>query len=229
MLAIAIRLAEHYSKKEREILLSEWEKVTFLIFGLHRMDSRYRVGDYVRVARKISKNQITKDDAIKEIKAIANKFTIMGAIEKIKGEDWYGSYDNDLKYLLYRYEENLALKQGETISDEIREKIWNDSPAKTIEHIHPKTYTDKWKGKIGDNQEKIDGTVNRLGNLVLLPPGINSKAGQRIFSEKKEIYKTYHLLMLNEILELEEWNKKAIEDREAKLIDFIKDEWGQIL
>ncbi len=226
MLAIAIRLAKHYSKNDRNEMLLEWEKVTFLIFGLHRMDSRYRVGDYVRVARKISKNQLTKEEAIKEIKSIADKFTIKEAIEKIIGEDWYGSYDNDLKYLLYRYEENLALEQGEKISEEVWEKIWSDSPAKTIEHIHPKTYTDKWKGKIGDNQEQIDKIVNGIGNLVLLPPGVNSKAGQKPFFEKKEIYKTYHLLMLNEIIELQDWDVEAIGNRELKLIDFIEKEWG---
>ncbi len=69
----------------------------------------------------------------------------------------------------------------------------SESPAKTIEHIHPQTYKDTWKGKIGTNQEEIETTVHTIGNLVLLPPGINSIAGQKPFSEKKEIYKKYHL------------------------------------
>lgn len=73
MLAIAIKLAEHYSQSDREEMLLKWEKVTFLIFGLHRMDSRFRVGDYVRVARKISQNLISKEGAVDEIHAIANK------------------------------------------------------------------------------------------------------------------------------------------------------------
>lgn len=193
---------------------------------LHRMDSRYRVGDYVRVARKISKNLISKDDAINEIHSIADKFTIQEATSKIMGEDWYGSYDNDLKYLLYRYEEYLAEKAGEKVSEDIWEKIWNETPATTIEHIHPKTYTDKWKGKIGTSQEDIDKVVNRIGNLVLLPPGINSKAGQKSFEEKKEIYKSYHLLMLNKIEELDDWNKVAIDNREMELLSFIEEVWG---
>lgn len=83
MLAIAIRLADHYSQSDREEMLAEWEKVTFLIFGLHRMDSRFRVGDYVRVARKISKNLISKDDAVQEIHSIADRFTIQEATSKI--------------------------------------------------------------------------------------------------------------------------------------------------
>lgn len=227
MLAIAIRLADHYSQSDREEMLAEWEKATFLIFGLHRMDSRFRVGDYVRVARKISKNLISKDDAVQEIHSIADRFTIQEATSKIMGEDWYGSYDNDLKYLLYRYEEYLAAKAGEKVSEDIWEKIWSATPATTIEHIHPKTYTDKWKGKIGNSQEDIDEVVNRIGNLILLPPGINSKAGQKTFEEKKEVYKSYHLLMLNKIVGLSDWNKATIDNREMELLSFIEEMWGQ--
>lgn len=226
MLAIAIKLADHYAKAERTEMLEEWEKITFLLFGLHRKDSRFRVGDYVRTARKITKNQITKDEAIKEIKLIADKFTIDDAITEIMGEDWYGSYDNDVKYLLYRYEEYLANERGEEISEEIWEKIWNATPANTIEHIHPKTYTEKWKGKIGNNQDEIDLYVNRIGNLVLLPPGINSRAGQKVFSEKKKIYNSYHLLMLDKIIEVDDWNKETIDSREEELLDFVKKMWG---
>ena len=226
MLAIAIELASHYSETERKEMLNKWEKVTFIIFGLHRKDSRFRVGDYIRVARRISQNKITKEEAIKEIGAIADKFSVKDAVNNIVGEDWYGSYDNDLKYLLYRYEEYLAEVHGEEISEEIWEKIWSSSPAVTIEHIHPKTYTNIWKGKIGETQEQIDKVVNSLGNLVLLPPGINSKAGQKSFDEKKEIYKTYHLLMLNEIIEKNDWTKEDIVEREFKLLEFIEKTWS---
>lgn len=227
MLAIAIRLSDSYTLDEKSEMLKEWEKVTFLLFGLHRKDSRFRVGDYVRVARRIRKGEVDFDGAIKEIKAIANKFTIDAAITNLMGEDWYGSYDNDLKYLLFRYEEYLAKNEGEKISKETWDKIWSESPAKTIEHIHPKTYIDTWKGKIGNSQEEIEDIVHTLGNLVMLPPGMNSECGQKIFSEKKEKYKKQSLFMLREIESLDDWNKKTIEDRELKILDFIKFEWGQ--
>lgn len=59
-----------------------------------------------------------------------------------------------------------------------------------------------------------------------MPPGINSKAGQKSFEEKKEIYKSYHLLMLNKIEELDDWNKVAIDNREMELLSFIEEVWG---
>lgn len=227
ILAIAIKVSPQFSKEERKKLLSEWERVTFLIFGLHRKDSRFRVGAYLRVARKLIKQKVEDvDEAIKEIQGIAERFTIEEAIEEIKGEDWYGSFDNDVKYLLYRYEEYLAQQKGEKISEDTWKKIWSDTPAKTIEHIHPKTYIETWKGKIGDSQEEIDSVVNGIGNLILLPPGINSKAGQKVFEEKKEIYSPYHLLMIEEVTKLSDWDKESIDKRESRLLEFIRKTWG---
>lgn len=43
---------------------------------------------------------------------------------------------------LYRYEEYLCEQNHESITTDLWEKIWSESPAKTIEHIHPQTYTD---------------------------------------------------------------------------------------
>lgn len=226
MLAVAIELATHFTESDRKEMLNKWEKVTFLIFGLHRKDSRFRVGDYIRIARKIAQNRTTKEVALSEIAAIADKFSVKDALENIIGEDWYGSYDNDLKYLLYRYEEYLAKENGEEISEEIWEKIWSKSPAVTIEHIHPKTYTNVWEGKVGRNQEQIDKVVNGLGNLILLPPGINSRAGQRPFNEKKEIYNMYHLLMIREVVDKADWTKAEISDRELKIIEYVEKIWG---
>lgn len=51
--------------------------------------------------------------------------------------------------------------------------------------------------------------VNRLGNLILLPPGINGKAGYKSFREKKKIYQMdNNLLQVGEILEETSWNGK---------------------
>ena len=68
--------------------------------------------------------------------------------------------------------------------------------------------------------------VNRIGNLVLLPPAVNSEAGRKVFSEKKKVYSQYHLLMLNEITVLDEWNRKTCDDREMKILEFMKETWG---
>ena len=50
---------------------------------------------------------------------------------------------------------------------------WNSTEYKTIEHITPKSHKQ----------------IDKIGNLILLPQEINSKAGNKNFSEKKKIYK----------------------------------------
>ena len=53
LLAVAIHLCEGVTKKDRARLLSIWEKVSFRIYGMLRYDARTRVGEYVRLARRI--------------------------------------------------------------------------------------------------------------------------------------------------------------------------------
>ena len=139
----------------------------------------------------------------------------------------YNGWESDLKYFLYRYEEYLSKQQGENISAEIWEKIWNASPSNTIEHIHPKgPLTANWKDKISNRQDYVDKHVNRLGNLILLPPNINSKAGRKSFSEKKIIYRQNYLKMMEEVLAKRDWRRQEIEQREKELIKFAIKMWG---
>ena len=49
---------------------------------------------------------------------------------------------------------------------------WNSKDYKTIEHITPQGYK----------------TIDKIGNLILLPQEINSKVGKKNFLKKKEIY-----------------------------------------
>ena len=49
--------------KQTEIdLLQRWERVTFRIFGLEVKDSRYKVGDYVRLAYRVFADKIEADE-----------------------------------------------------------------------------------------------------------------------------------------------------------------------
>jgi hypothetical protein len=55
LLAVAIKSAKGVTESERDRLLEQWERITFRIFGLFDKDSRTKVGDYVRLAFKIVK------------------------------------------------------------------------------------------------------------------------------------------------------------------------------
>ena len=226
LLAVAIKLSD-FKPFEIKELLDWWERVTFRIFGMCRKDSRTKVGDYTKLAYIIINEKKTKEEIVEGLRVIGLDYPIDDVVKELREADCYNGWESDLKYFLYRYEEYLSKQQGENISAEIWEKIWNASPSNTIEHIHPKgPLTANWKDKISNRQDYVDKHVNRLGNLILLPPNINSKAGRKSFSEKKIIYRQNYLKMMEEVLAKRDWRRQEIEQREKELIKFAIKMWG---
>jgi len=62
-----------------------------------------------------------------------------------------------------------------------RDRIWEASPSRSIEHVHPQNPAPggPWQGALGRGRGQKEAHINRLGNLVLLPPGMNSTVGNR--------------------------------------------------
>jgi hypothetical protein len=127
-------------------------------------------------------------------------------------------------YLFYKYEEHLAKEAGEQISEETWSKIWSSSPDKTIEHIYPQEAGVQWKGKLRQGVE-AESVVHRLGNLLILPPGLNSKCGNGGFAEKKHIYRQTGLRHVLEVCDVADWNFRAIEKRGESLLEWIRQHW----
>lgn len=216
LLAIAIHLRDDIKVKQRETLLARWEKVSFRIFGMLGHDARTRVGDYVRLAwRVINENLPVQsiDDAIGEI---GEDFTIEEAVAALRKENCYEGWENELRYFMFRYEEDLAAQQKLNFSNEQWEKIWMVSPAESIEHIWPQSTAP-------------DKSRHRLGNLVLLPPKLNSKLQDEAPKDKVSAYRKTGLLIAGEVadrIEEDGWKTRTIEDREAALLEWAASEWA---
>lgn len=225
LLAIAILQSSKIDRKEREDILDFWERTTFKIFGLYRRDARTSVGEYVRTAYKVYKNQLTAKEIVHEFNNISAAYPINQAIQEMKNSDLYYGWENDLRYFLYRYEEYLCEKQGSEISKEMWAQIWSKSASTTIEHIHPQSSSKNWVGKMGRGRNQLEKNVNRIGNLILLPPDVNSQAGQKTFTEKKEIYKNNFLRMHEEVIKCRDWDKEYINKREKVLLEWARETW----
>lgn len=225
LLAIAILKSTILNKKQRENILGNWERITFKIFGLYQKDARTSVGEYVRTAYRIYKNQLTAKQINSDFNEISKAYPINQAIQEMKNSDRYNGWENDLRYFLYRYEESLCKKQGGDISNEMWEQIWGKSATTTIEHIHPQSSSKNWYGKLGRGRNQLERNVHRIGNLILLPPHINSQAGQKPFAKKKDIYQDNFLRMHGEVIKCRDWNKERINKREKVLLDWAKETW----
>jgi hypothetical protein len=182
---------------------------------MYYKDARNSVGDYVRLAWRIVNETLEAKEIARGLREIGAEFPIAGAIEELRNADCYSDWGEELRYLMFRYEENLAREQGQNFLSEQWERIWEASAADSIEHI--------WaQSKAPDSQ------VHRLGNLILLPPKINSKLQAIDPQKKSDTYTNSGLLIAQQVAsELKTpWGKKSIDARENLLLQWATVEWG---
>ena len=139
-------------------------------------------------------------------------------MDELRGTNCYEEWDvKELQYFFCRYEEHLAKEAGQQFSNEQWNRIWESSNAKdSIEHISP--------------QSKQQTYTHCLGNLLIFPPGLNSRLGNKSPKDKAQTYADTGLLAAREvskqIAETNRWGKQKIIDRENKLLEWAKQEWS---
>lgn len=217
LLAVAIHLRSDISDLDKRKILSLWEKVTFRIYGMLGNDARTRVGDYVRLAWKVVNEKPSAADISSEIKAIGQEFSAKDAVDSLRNENCYEGWETELRYFMFRYEEHLSKKKGMNFSNEQWEKIWMASPSDSIEHVYPKS-------KASERQK------HRLGNLVLLPPKLNSKLSDKAAKDKADDYTRTGLLVAGRVADLIKkeggWTKAEINTWEEELLAWAEAEWA---
>ena len=126
LVAVAILLRDFAPDQEGE-LLDRWEKVTFKIYGLADNDARTKVGDYVRLAWRIARDEIDIGDIRVELSKIGDDVPIEGAAKKLENRNCYEGWSEELRYFLYCYDEDRAMKAGHAINEQCWKKIWSDA------------------------------------------------------------------------------------------------------
>jgi hypothetical protein len=220
LVAIAIILRQ-FPKTDEKALLRRWENVTFRIFGIARKDARTKVGEYVRLAWSITNDSLSSSAILDQLKAIGKEFPIKKVITDLLNRDCYQGWTEQLRYLLFRYEEYLAEKAGQCLNESQWNRIWADEPSKSIEHIRPRS-----KGSEDSSTKGI--FVHRLGNLTMLPPGVNSKLQDKDPREKAATYNSCGLLLTIEVgkfVKAARWDRGAVEKREKRLVKWACSEW----
>lgn len=234
LVAVAIRLAEHFNDIESNKIFEQWEKVTFKIFGLFHKDSRNKVGEYTRLAHfimGINDKKVYIDSsyrykkAIAELVKIGEDYPMKRMIKELSERNCYDGWEQELVYFFYRYEEFLAQSNGYEFPDKVWESIWTSSTNDTIEHIYPQHEGFAWEGKI---TRKKEYHANRIGNLLILPRKLNSKIGNSGFDDKKIVYQNCQMLSTKEITKYDDWNIHTIDERTQKLLEWASKEWDDI-
>ncbi|MDE0638312.1 MAG: HNH endonuclease family protein [Candidatus Poribacteria bacterium] len=125
----------------------------------------------------------------------------------------YEWWSDELRYLLYRYEQHLAESQGKRFTEEEWNSIWKASAMNSIEHIHPQS-----------KASQIEISVHRIGNLLLLPPHINSGLRDKDPEEKIQAYQNTRLLGAEAVaktIETDGWDDEAIVGRSYEIMEWV--------
>lgn len=239
ILAVALLLAGGVNDQERGILLDQWERTTFRIFGLHGYDARNKIGDYVRLATRIVRGDPTMQthtEILAALQEIGAKCPIdRGVTQGLANRDCYGDDVDLCRYVLWRYEEHLATAAGAGATPDPAERtaIWQRTANDTVEHIFPQAGESAagWRNQMRNGNgpaEPVADHVGRIGNLILLPKALNSQARTRPFAEKKQLYTRHNLRSVLEVLEKEQWTLREIEEREQRILDWARRRWADV-
>jgi len=220
LLAVALQMREDLSSEERESLLRDWERVSFRIYGMSRKDARTKVGDYVRLAWKCVQKTPGAEELRAEIRALGSDYPIESAVDQLRDSDCYWEWQTELRYFMFRYEEYLAKTKGQNFDNEQWSRIWEDSAARSIEHIFPQS-------KGFDCPTTTGIFVHRLGNLTLLPPRLNSKLQDLDPTDKKNEYLNTGLAVAVDVANrIPPWDRQSVEKREEELLEWAASEWA---
>lgn len=237
------------NSKDRINFLKEVEKFIFTGFRLSRTPSSTGSSAYYRAARELYKDEKSIDEIIGHlVNGLSWLYDENGVFKYNYFKDFIskkfdssgdGFYAwNDLKYLLYEYEEDLKETRNQP-KISWKNFVKGEKDKLSIEHIYPQTATkDSWKkhfDQYDDEQRKyLNGT---LGNLLPLSSSINSSLQNDGFEDKKSTKKndkgdivrngysngSYSEL---EVASKDEWTAVEIKERGLKLLSFMEKRWN---
>lgn len=212
--AVAIKI-RGFDAKTTDDLIDRWERASFRLFGIARLDARSFIKEYVQLAYEVAAGSLDPKAIAKRLDALGEDFDVDETMSlKAYWDEWYWRRE-DTRYVLFRWEEHLASQAGQQINASEWNKIWATDPAKSIEHVKP--------------QSSGASYIHNLGNLTMLPPGVNSSLGARPPSDKSETYITSGLkgtaAIGRDIARGLKWDKAAVTARRETLESFIRRHW----
>lgn len=226
LLAVAIIL-RGFKPEDEKAALDLWETTSFRVFGLCRKDKRTAVGDYVRLAWDVVNTDGFSLEMLRERIGRMSKgkeHSVDWAVAHLQNENCYQDWEEELRYLLFRYEEHLAQERGQKFNNDQWKRIWEATAVDSIEHIQPQS-----KGALEREDPQGDSIfVHRLGNLMLLPPGLNSSLKNLDPDKKVEAYRNsglFNALEVADLIEAEGWSSLTVERRERTILNWIEKEW----
>lgn len=213
LVAIAV-LLRRFPLETKDRILELWERITFRIYGLACEDARCKVGEYTELAWTIINMDMPANAIMARLHDLGRSHPIETVIREFDAENAYEGWTEELRYFLYRYEEHLAREAGQQLNAAEWNRIWSVEPARSVEHIRPQSSHVRY--------------VHHLGNLIMLPPGVNQRLQDLPPARKVEAYRD-GLLSSRRVadrIERDGWNERLVKRRADELLEWARDEWA---
>lgn len=203
-----------------ERIIKQWEITTFRIFGMMRRDSRFKVGDFIRLSNRIigeyyGKKSYDESKILDEIIDLGNEYPVQKAIDFMKNNpDSFSSWESEAKYLLSKYEEHLSESSDASIAQDLWDEIWKNTPRRTLQRIRL-------------NSEDS----NMLGNLVVVLPEASKLNDTMSFQDIKELFQEKgcdKLLNVLPILQEDKWTHKFVKERTNNILSWAEKEFQDL-
>ena len=105
-------------------------------------------------------------------------------------------------------------------------EVVQDEKKVNLEHVMPKTRSDKWSDAADDETQYLSN-VDRLGNMTLIEREANRAAGNASFERKKtDAFGKSNIVMTKELCKQKRWAIKEISDRQRQLADIAAKVWS---
>lgn len=205
-----------------------------LVFRMYAIDNRRSDtgrGRLVRLAHKIHTDRsLEAQEIVTSIDSITNRYTSDDRFERqLRSPEFYDSNTSqDIKYLLYKYGQQIDSEAGEEVLKDVSHLLSNEFQ---VEHILAQNLPEEM---IPDELvDEFDEHVHRLGNLTIASRYWNSSYGNLPFTEKKQAsgdrekdYESSTLRVQRELTKFDRFGKPEIDTREDVLVAFALKEWA---
>jgi hypothetical protein len=138
-----------------------------------------------------------------------------------------GDDKKEVEELLVKRDGNLLLLQTNNANQTLFNEYLRTGKIPGTDDVKTKA-GGPWDGKLNAG-EILEQHVHRIGNLLLLPQKLNSKATRDGFAVKELVFaKSEGLRIVKEVTDKDDWSQIEIEEREKRILEWAKTAWGDL-
>jgi hypothetical protein len=223
-----------FGSEDSDAFVAIVEACETLVFRMYAVDNRRSDtgrGRLVRLAQEIHTDRsLELSEILLKVDSITDRYTSDDRFERrLRDPEFYNSNTSrDIKYLLYRYGQQIDSEAGEEVLKDVSHILSNEFQ---VEHVLAQKLQEE---AVPESLfDEFENHIHRLGNLTIASRYWNSSYGNLPFVEKKRAsgnrekdYESSTLRVQRELAEFDHFGRSEVDKRENILVEFALEEWS---